>query len=507
MEQPPQTESARPAGYAWLIQQYGLAVMPTWHQSAVAAGKTHRVERANELIREVFPASHWPGDALGDHLEFALKYDGVNLQILTALFAAVQPGDIAGYIGSTPTGRNARRIWYLYEFLTGQRLPLDDLRQGNYIDLLDPAAYYVAAAGRSIQRQRIRDNLLGDARFCPIIRRTDNLSSSEESGLAERCQQVLTSYPPELLRRALGYLYTKETRSSFEIEHITPTASRTERFVAMLQTAEHEDFFNKAALIELQNRTVDDRFRDPDYRRSQNYVGETVAWQRERIHFVAPRPEDLEALMDGMFEAHRRMADSGVHPVIHAATVAFGFVFMHLFEDGNGRIHRFLIHNILARRGFTPRGIMFPVSAAMLRNRDAYDAALEAFSRPLMQLVEYSLDDAGRLTVHNPTQSLYRFIDMTAQTEALFRFIEDTIQTELVQELEFLLNYDRTKQAIQQILDMPDRLIDLFIRCCLQNHGRLSNRKRADHFKELGDDEVQRMEAVVQREYRTEQNA
>ena len=39
----------------------------------------------------------------------------------------------------------------------------------------------------------------------------------------------------ELLKRALAYLYTKESKSSFEIEHIKPSANRTERFVALLR--------------------------------------------------------------------------------------------------------------------------------------------------------------------------------------------------------------------------------------------------------------------------------
>jgi hypothetical protein len=44
----------------------------------------------------------------------------------------------------------------------------------------------------------------------------------------------------------------------------------------------------------------------------------------------------------GMFAAHRRMEAGKIQAVIHAAAVAFGFVYMHPFEDGNGRIHRFL---------------------------------------------------------------------------------------------------------------------------------------------------------------------
>jgi len=192
------------------------------------------------------------------------------------------------------------------------------------------------------------------------------------------------------------------------------------------------------------------------------------------------------------------MDKSQVPPVIHAAVVAFGFVFMHPFGDGNGRIHRFLIHNILSRRGFTPRGIVFPVSAAMLKNLADYDASLEAFSSPLMPLVEYTIEEDGRMTVHNDTVIWYRYIDMTPQVEALFSFIEQTIDTELTMELSFLANYDRARRAIQEIVDMPDRQIDLFIRFCLQNNGRLSAGKRADYFDFLSDEEITRMEKVVQ---------
>ena len=118
-----------------------------------------------------------------------------------------------------------------------------------------------------------------------------------------------------------------------------------------------------------------------------------------------------------------------------------------------------------------------------------------------MALVEYSLDEEGRMTVHNDTAIWYRYIDMTPQAEALFRFIEQTIDKELATELAFLANYDKTKKAIQEIVDMPDRKIDLFIRFCLQNNGRLSAQKRASHFDFLSEDEIARMEQGVQMAY------
>ena len=493
----------RPAGYTALIERFHLRVIPNWHESSVApGGGTHRIHATGDAVRETYTSRYWPGDKLGDHLEFALKYDGTNLALLTSAFRAMDVAEFTAYVRSKPTGKYARRLWYLYELVTGERLPVEDLVGAiRYADLLDPEAYYVAQPAQQVRRQRINDNLLGDGRFCPTIRRTEALREFEATDFRQRCREMVAAYPPEVLKRALSYLYTKETKSSFEIEHIQPDANRTERFIALLQLAEKEDFCNKPHLIDLQNRIVDPRFVAADYRATQNYVGETVAPSRERVHFACPKPGDLPDLMAGLISAHQRMVEDNVHAVVHAAAVAYGFVFLHPFEDGNGRIHRFLIHNVLARCGFTPQGLMFPVSAAMLKNPADYDASLEAFSRPLMPLVKHSLDDEGRMTVHNETAVWYRYIDMTPQAEALFTFIEKTIDTELADELAFLANYDRTKAAIQAIVDMPDRQIDLFIRFCLQNHGKLSATKRSSHFDFLTDDEVARMEQAVREAY------
>ena len=494
----------RPAGYAAIVAGRGLTVTPNWHESWVASSNTRRIETNGGLVRETYPAKYWPGDNLGDHLEFALKYDGVNLAILACVFNTADPRELTVYIASKPTGKYARRIWYLYEYITGKPLPLDDLKRGNYVDVLEPETYITASLSVRVQRQRVNNNFLGSNQFCPIVRRTEAINHWLDADLKQRCQTVLGDYTAALLKRALSYLYTKETKSSFEIENIKPDASRTERFIAMLQLAETEDFCEKHRLVELQNRIVDPRFAEADYRTTQNYVGETVSFQSERVHYVCPKPEDVNELMAGLLEAHDLMDNAGIHPVVHAALIAYGFVFVHPFEDGNGRIHRFLIHNILARSGYTPEGLMFPVSAAMLKNPLDYDASLEAFSRPLHQLVEYTLDEAGRMTVHGDTATWYRFIDMTAQVEALFAFIEKTIETELAEELNFLISYDRAKAAIQDIVDMPDRQIDLFIHLCLQNHGRLSGGKRRSHFDMLTDEEVSGLEQAVSGAYGVE---
>jgi Fic family protein len=216
------------------------------------------------------------------------------------------------------------------------------------------------------------------------------------------------------------------------------------------------------------------------------------------VHFVGPKPADLPALMAGLISCHKQMLGSGLPPVIHGAIISYGFVFLHPFEDGNGRIHRFLIHNILSLRKAVPRGLMFPVSAVMLRDSMAYDASLEAFSRPLLRLIDYILDGAGQMTVQNISALWYRYIDMTAQAEALHQFVIKTIDEELVTELNYLSSYDKAKKAILSIVEMPQRKLDLLIKLCVNNKGKLSAKKRAIHFNFLSDQEIIGIEKAIQ---------
>ncbi|MDB5724585.1 MAG: cell filamentation protein Fic [Novosphingobium sp.] len=63
---------------------------------------------------------HAPDSDLSGHLTFALRYEGLNLPVLAKLFRTVAPADIAAIVEASPTGSYARRIWFLYELLTGR---------------------------------------------------------------------------------------------------------------------------------------------------------------------------------------------------------------------------------------------------------------------------------------------------------------------------------------------------------------------------------------------------
>ncbi len=487
----------RIAGYSFLISKYGIDTFPLKHISKISHHSERRTVMNGEVTEDIYPHKYWPGHDTKDHLEFALKYDGVDLLCLNLIFDAAGENEILDYIGSKPTGKYSRRIWFFYEFFKGVRLPLADLESGNYIEALESGLYYTVSPGARSQRHRVLNNLLGNRDFCPTVRKTEKLKIFESVELKKLCENVLRSYPPELIKRALSYFYNKETKSSFEIENIKPGFSRTEKFISLLESAGQEDFCSKEKLIELQNRTVDPRFADSGFRSSQNYVGQTVSYQKEIVHYISPKPDDLISMMKGLEAAHLNMMKGKVPAVVHAGIISYGFVFLHPFEDGNGRIHRFLIHNILSIRGLVPDGLIFPVSAVILKNPSDYNDSLESFSKKIMKLTEYSLDEKGIMTVLNSTDKFYRFTDMTVQAEYLYDFVIRTIENELTEELDFLVNYDRAKNAVKDIIDMPDRLIDLFIQLCVQNEGRISFRKRKNHFDFLTDDELSAMEAAV----------
>jgi hypothetical protein len=500
-------------GYAWLAEQFSVTTLPYWRESrALAKGVRRLVEKDGRQV-EYFPALRNPGEDVFAHLEFGLKREGLHLELLRKVLPKLDPGEVAAHVLSKPTGRYARMIWWLYEGFARTRLELPDLEMGGYVDLLDERIY-VGGPVKKVKRQRINVNLLGSLDFAPTVRRK-GLGVLSEKTLEERCREIAGEYPPEIFQRAVRFLYAKESKSSHEIERETPDQKRAEKFIGLLEQAWHRSFLKKDALVELQKAIVDPRYANDGWRSAINeqvYVGETLGPGQERIHFAAPKPDDLDELMDAFLLMARNITsgpmntslgikvaiESRVPTLVAAAVVSFAFNFLHPFSDGNGRIHRFLLHHVLARNGFGPEGIILPVSAVILNRPQEYDQALESFSKPLMDLVEYTLDDRQRMTVTNDTLDFYRYIDCTELTRITIDFIRETIETELPAELRYLASYDEIRAKMRDIVELPDRIADLFVKLCRQNGGSLSKKKRnLEEFTPLTDREIEALEAVV----------
>lgn len=486
-------------GYKAIVEKLQLTTLPHYRESYIARlgrGKTI-IDHHHEI--HIYPKAYAlkNEDDLLENLEFALKYDGINLEIIKAFFGKIEKNKIVNYIQRQPTGIYARKIWYLYEFLMNDQLPLKNCQKIKYVDLFDSKIYFTSLGVKS-SRHAINNNSLGNNKFCPLVRRTEVLEKYIASNLDNTARVLLQKYDPYLIARACHYLYTKETMSSYQIEKEQPDKNRIIRFVNLLQQASTIESLSKIRLVDLQNAIVDPRFQNRDYRQDQNYVGENINPYFQKIHYISPKPEDVTELMDGLLNSLDQMLIAEVYPVIMAAVISFGFVFIHPFEDGNGRIHRFLIHYILSKKEFTPKDIIFPISSVMLKNIHDYDAILESFSKPLLSvLTKYDLTENGIMTVKQDTKSYYQYVDFTMMIEYLFACIKEAINNYIEAEIKFLINYDKAKKAMQEIIDMPDNQIDLFIKFVIQNNGILSGKKRDKFFQLLTDEEITRLTKVI----------
>lgn len=482
----------RPIGMMWLLMTYAISV-PAPCVASYVVDSGAGVSDVPGARTTSYPSSKEPGDLRG-HLRFALKYEPIHYGLWAPVLRAIGPEPILAWIRDQPFGQYARKAWYLYELLTGDHLDHPDLEAGNYVPLLNSDTH-ITAFPRSMRRQRIEDNALGWAGYCPLVRRTQTIREWLEQDLAREVSEAVADVPPELLARVLRYLTAKETRASFEIESEKPSSGKEERFAAALFQVGEFPVHSETALARLQNIIVEPRYAEQGFRTDQNYVASGYG-RNTTVHLVPPRPEDIQDLMKAWFSSYRRVR--GLPPVCGAAVAGFGFVFIHPFGDGNGRIHRFIFQRVLAESRFSPAGVLTPISAAIVRDPSGYDAALESFSRRIAPFVDYTLDERGEMKVWNDTGDLYRFWDATVTVEYLFRVTATSIREDLVREIGYLRDYDRAMERLAGIVDMPNKRAALLIGLIFQNGGRLARRKR-EQFPELTDAEIERIESAITR--------
>ena len=484
-------------GYNHLIERYSLTVLEQPIQCFLDTGTVLSKEMTLEGLVIHYPQRFQTDGSWQEHLLFAIKHEGVNLEVLRALFPRLDAQEMAALVSATPHSVYVRRLWFLYEYLTGHDLPVSPLKTGNYGYVLPPDEYFCLDSSHSwkAKRQRLVCNLPGNAEFCPVVRLTPRIKEFLQKDLASRVKEAISGYPVELIYRASDFLYLKETKSSYAIERQTPSQKRTAAFMNILRDAGRGNL-TKSLLLRLQNAIVDERYAETDYRNDQVYVGQTLAPGRELIHFIGLKPENLPSFMNAYLETAGRLMASSGDAVISAAVLSFAFVFIHPFDDGNGRLHRYLMHHVLNAKGFNPEGVIFPVSALLYKDAKLYDGMLENFSRRLLPLVEYRLAADGSISVDNDTTDFYRHIDFTHIVEAFFGAVEQTLKTELLPELDYLARWEKARSRMREIVDMPDKKVAQFILFTQQNKGIFPKGRRY-MFLELSDEEILALAEVV----------
>jgi Fic family protein len=487
-------EEATLVGYGAIIERLQLA-MPFPEKLSLISDKRRSY---SEHYWKVFSSRAAFDDTLYKHLIFALKYEGVNLLFFKKLFDKLSEKEAVALLQLEPTGQYSRKIWFLYEWLLQKKLDIKDLAIKNFVPLLDEKLQY-AIEGISSPRHRIINNLPGTISYCPLIRKSEKLEKYISENYSEKKQAYLSGLRKDVLQRAAAFLLLKDSKASFTIEGESPKSKRAARWGSAIGQAGTKNL-SKEEIIRLQQIVIEnDRFIEMGFREKGGFIGEHDRTSGEPIpDHISAKWEDLDQLVSGLLTTNDKLLNSNLDAVLTATVIAFGFVFVHPFEDGNGRIHRYLIHHVLAKKRFSQQGMIFPVSSSILDHIDDYRKVLEAYSHPLLDFIEWEETEDHNVKVLNETLDYYRYFDATKQAEFLYDCVHDTIENIIPNEISYLTNYDEFKKYLDDEFEMPDKLVALLVRFLDQNSGELSKRAREKEFTSLNDKEVIEIERNYQ---------
>jgi hypothetical protein len=258
-------------GFTWLKEKLYIQGFQLTHESYIGTTDKTELSSTNSVVRTFKSKYDVKIDHPMTHLEFALKYDDFNLAFIKEIFTSVGHQTIVDYIKENPNRKYPRIIGYLYEFTGGKSIEVD-VTATNYENILN-SSRYITGDITKITKWKVNDNLIGQNKFCPIIRRTTELNELLDWNVEEAIQNLKHEYSPEIFKRASYYLYKKESKSSSEIEKEEPSQDRIEKFIVLLEEAGQKSFeesLSETELVRLQNVIVDPRYADESFRDFQN---------------------------------------------------------------------------------------------------------------------------------------------------------------------------------------------------------------------------------------------
>ena len=230
--------------------------------------------------------------------------------MLKRLFVATGPAPIEALVRAKPTGSYARRIWFLYEWLTGKKLKLPDLEARSPMSTPSIPSSNGRARPRTPRATASANNLPGTPEFCPLVFRTPALEEFIALGLADRAKAMAADVPADLLARTAAFLllkdFTRELRHRGRRPAARPRAALGPR---------HRPGRTQADRPRRAPAPAADRHRRRPLRRSRIAPGRaalsasmTATPARPCPNHISARPDDLPSLIDGMiaFDRQRR---------------------------------------------------------------------------------------------------------------------------------------------------------------------------------------------------------
>jgi hypothetical protein len=314
---------------------------------------------------------------LAGQLAVALSSEGVDLDVLAALFEVIGPAEITAIVATEPTSAATRRLWFLYEWMTGHELDVaEPAGRLEFVPVLDPTVQVALEIGVPSARHRVIDNLPGTRRYCPMVRWTPALRAAAAKKLDDRAEEILWTVI-EQRRRVESTLQLLDARSSFALERENPSSACEARWA---------DAIGQAGVRPLSIQELE---------------------RLRRLSEIGTRTDDHVCAVSAIIEYTERALCGTVDPVIAAAATAFGFVHVQNAGSIDRHIHRWLVHYVLDAGGFRPSAGVLPISAAFMRAADRYERLLTTPSH------------------------CSRFFDATAHAEFLYCCVDETVKHDL----------------------------------------------------------------------------
>jgi hypothetical protein len=496
--------STKLIGLSWLIDYFKLDIF--LRDLCCISEKRLASQKIKKDEWLIFDAQLNVEENAYSNLEFAIKHENIDLLVLKFILKAFSKDEILKNIKINNKRILSKKIWFLYEFLLCDKLELEDLPVGKYDNLLNEKKYIVKNNPIKSKRHKINNNLLGTSKICPIIKKTIKLQNYIDRDLSIDITNVIGKVSKSLIRRAASFLLLSDSKASFEIEGERPTKNRIENWGKII---------NEAGKIELSIDEIqrlhgilleDSRFIQIGLRNDEVFLGDRDRDNYPIPEFIGARSKDLKSLIQDWVELNISLSDDKIDPILQAVIIAFSFVYIHPLEDGNGRIHRYLIHHVLAHRNFYPKGMIFPISNVILDEIQMYRNILESHTAPLMNLINWEATSNGNVKILNYTDDIYRFFDCTKSCEFIYECVEKTINETLRDELNYLNSFDKAYLEINELIEMPDNKIKTLITFILQNNGKLSKNKQEKYYPQLMKIELDSIEKIIKEHFNIMQN-
>ena len=481
-------------GYEFLHESLTLTAFPPIRPARIMP--VTRIALANGVLAVPKHVAPQNLDPLS-HVLFALKHEGCNLQILAEALPKIDATSMLAELNAAPTGGYIRVACFLWEHFNGKELSDIPAIGGPFMPVFNPE-WYLTGSTRRDKRWRVDFNGLGSLHYCATVEQTPYLRKAIKSDILGRAKTFMETLDQKELDRALTWAYLHETEDSFAIERESPTEDKARAFVALLQQAHDQQALTEDYLVGLQNAAITNPYdKAASYRTEQNWLRGPLNGALG-VTYLPPPPAMVPMLMQELAE-FTRWAPKAIDPVVAAAIACFGFVFIHPFMDGNGRLSRFLFHYVLCQSGRLDKGLLLPVSIAMKRHEEDYLATLQTYSKPARQRWRVLwIDDGNYANKFVGTEAMYRYWDATPCAEFGYRMAEQALEIELRKETIFLAQYDAIYRAVNDRFDVRGDTLVILIRGCLEQNGVVSKNRRKQFAGQVSVDVFDLIETMAQ---------